>query len=70
MLTKFFMGVFRFYQLGLSPFLGKSCRFYPSCSDYAIQSLEKRGLRAFPSILWRLLRCGPWSRGGVDFPLD
>ncbi len=51
----------------LEPFHG--CKFYPSCSEYAILSLEKKGfLLALPKIFWRLLRCHPWSKGGIDKP--
>ena len=59
----------RFYQMGISPFLGKRCRFYPSCSDYALQAIEKYGpwRGAFLSFK-RILKCGPWHKGGVDLP--
>ena len=57
----------RAYQLVISPLLGPRCRFYPSCSAYAVEALTTRG----PVIgLWlagrRLLRCHPWNPGGVD----
>ena len=45
-----------------------SCRFYPSCSEYALLSAKKYGIRAFPKIIWRILRCNPFSHGGVDYP--
>lgn len=44
----------------------KGCKFYPTCSEYAVQSLEKKGLRSLPSIVGRIFRCHPWSAGGVD----
>jgi putative membrane protein insertion efficiency factor len=45
------------------------CRFHPSCSDYADQAFAKYGfLKALGKSVWRVLRCGPWSRGGVDLP--
>ncbi|UCH83898.1 MAG: membrane protein insertion efficiency factor YidD [Candidatus Latescibacterota bacterium] len=58
------------YQRLVSPFLPASCRFYPSCSDYAKQSIERHGtLRgAFYSIR-RVCRCHPWHPGGYD-PAD
>ena len=57
----------RAYQKLISPLLGPRCRYYPSCSEYAAQSIERFGiLRGLVLAGWRLLRCNPWSRGGVD----
>lgn len=57
----------RAYQLLLSPLLGPRCRYYPSCSSYAVQAIERHGvLRGGGLAAWRLLRCNPFSRGGVD----
>ncbi|WP_370289308.1 membrane protein insertion efficiency factor YidD [Nocardioides sp.] len=57
----------RAYQLVVSPFLGQTCRYYPSCSSYAVTALERHGaLRGGWLALRRLLRCHPWSPGGVD----
>lgn len=57
----------RFYQLTLSPLLGPTCRFYPSCSHYAAQAVETYGVvRGGRLALKRLLRCGPWTEGGYD----
>lgn len=55
------------YHRFLSPFLPRACRFYPSCSVYAAQAVEKHGLRrgAWQG-LQRLSRCHPWSAGGYD----
>lgn len=59
----------RGYQRLLSPLLPPSCRFYPSCSEYAIQALRFYGLWVgLAKTVWRLLRCHPLSRGGVDWP--
>ena len=59
----------RFYQLAISPMLGPRCRYYPSCSNYALQAIQLHGpLRGTALAGWRLLRCNPWSPGGVDFP--
>lgn len=59
--------VIRTYQLLLSPFLGNHCRFYPSCSQYAIEAIEEHGpLRGAWLALRRVLRCHPWRPGGVD----
>jgi putative membrane protein insertion efficiency factor len=55
------------YQLLLSPLTGASCRFYPSCSAYALTALERYGLfRGAWLTARRLLRCHPWNPGGVD----
>ncbi len=47
----------------------KGCKFYPSCSNYGIEALEKYGfISGSPRIVWRVLRCHPWSHGGIDKP--
>ena len=57
----------RVYQRFISPFLPPSCRFYPSCSAYAVEALTVHGaLRGSWLALRRLLRCGPWHPGGLD----
>ena len=58
----------RGYQLLLSPMLGQKCRFYPTCSNYAIEALRVHGA-ARGSLLAarRVCRCHPWHAGGVDF---
>lgn len=57
----------RAYQTILSPFLGQRCRFYPSCSAYALEAVEKHGAtRGLWLSLKRLSRCHPWHEGGVD----
>jgi uncharacterized protein len=57
----------RVYQLVVSPLLGPRCRFYPSCSAYAVEAITTRGAVVG---LWlttrRLLRCHPWNPGGLD----
>jgi uncharacterized protein len=53
------------YTLGL--LMPASCKYHPSCSQYAIDALRKHGLVVGSAKAgWRLLRCNPWSRGGVD----
>jgi putative membrane protein insertion efficiency factor len=57
----------RAYQLLLSPMVGQRCKYYPSCSEYAAQAIQRYGiLRGLVLAGWRLLRCNPWSRGGFD----
>jgi putative membrane protein insertion efficiency factor len=61
------LGLIRLYQLTLSPFLGRQCRFHPSCSHYAAEAIEVHGaLKGTGLSAWRLLRCGPWTPGGYD----
>lgn len=63
------IGVVRLYQLLLSPLFGRTCRFYPSCSAYFVQAVEKYGVFAGS---WRgvkrILRCHPFHPGGYDPP--
>jgi uncharacterized protein len=57
----------RGYQRLVSPTLGARCKYYPSCSEYAAQAVERFGiLRGLVLAGWRLLRCNPWSHGGFD----
>ena len=57
----------RFYQRAISPALPQRCRYYPSCSAYAVGAIRRYGiLRGLVLSAWRLLRCNPWSRGGID----
>jgi putative membrane protein insertion efficiency factor len=60
----------RLYQLLVSPLLpANTCKFHPSCSEYAALAIRKHGvLRGVRLAVWRLLRCHPWSAGGVDYP--
>ncbi len=61
------VGPIRLYQLAISPLFGERCRYYPSCSEYAVQAISRFGiLRGLVLAGWRLLRCNPWSPGGLD----
>jgi putative membrane protein insertion efficiency factor len=61
----------RVYQRLLSPLMRGRCRYYPSCSEYAAQAIERFGiLRGLVLAVWRLLRCNPFSHGGVDLVED
>lgn len=57
----------RVYRATLSSWLGGQCRFYPSCSRYAEEAIRAHGaVRGTALALWRVARCGPFTRGGVD----
>lgn len=57
----------RGYQRYVSPMRPATCKYYPSCSQYAVVAIQRHGLlRGTGLAAWRLLRCNPWSRGGVD----
>ncbi|MDR3151348.1 MAG: membrane protein insertion efficiency factor YidD [Holosporaceae bacterium] len=60
----------RFYQRCISMHLKSQCKFYPTCSEYALESIEKFGLwKGAWKTIRRLAKCHPLSRGGIDFPL-
>jgi uncharacterized protein len=62
-----FLFIIKVYQLTLSPLLGPACRFYPSCSEYAYDAINKYGvMRGFFLAVKRLLRCHPFHPGGID----
>ena len=59
--------IIKTYQFTISPLLGQNCRFNPTCSEYAIQSLSKKGFfMGFLLSVYRVLRCNPFSSGGND----
>jgi len=65
--SRVFIVIIRAYQYALSPMLGQRCKYYPSCSNYAIEALRVHGvLRGVALAAWRVLRCNPFSDGGVD----
>jgi putative membrane protein insertion efficiency factor len=67
MLDKIAIFLIRFYRNSLSYMMLHNCRFYPSCSHYSEEAIEKQGLlRAFPKIIYRILRCQPLGKGGYD----
>jgi putative membrane protein insertion efficiency factor len=74
-MKKVFLKLILFYQRTISPDHGfgrifnrnAGCRFYPSCSQYMYEAVEKYGLaRGLARGIWRIFRCNPWSRGGYD----
>ena len=57
----------RFYQRAISPAIPARCKYHPTCSEYAVQAIRTQGvLRGLVLAAWRILRCNPWSHGGVD----
>lgn len=57
----------KFYQKWISPALAPRCKYYPSCSQYAIDAVTEYGFKGVGMSAWRLIRCNPWSHGGVDY---
>ncbi|MBA2793218.1 MAG: membrane protein insertion efficiency factor YidD [Thermoleophilaceae bacterium] len=61
----------RAYQRWISPAIPQRCKYHPSCSQYAVDAVRRFGiLRGLVLAAWRVLRCNPWSHGGVDFAAD
>ena len=61
------LAIIRFYRLVLSPMLGTNCRFYPSCSAYTAEAIQKHGsLKGIYLGAKRISRCHPWNAGGFD----
>lgn len=66
-MSRVLLALLRAYQLAISPLMGPSCRFYPSCSNYAIEAVRTHGaLRGAWLALRRVGRCHPWCEGGYD----
>lgn len=67
MLRKIFIFPIKLYKKYISPLLGNHCRFYPTCSEYMMQSIEIHGvIKGLMLGTFRILRCNPWGKGGVD----
>lgn len=67
-MKRVFISLIRFYQKYLSPLKGHgTCKYFPTCSQYAIEALEKYGIfKGGLLAVWRILRCNPFSKGGYD----
>ena len=66
-MKQIFLCLIRFYKKVISPLLPSACRFYPTCSDYAYQSITECGaIRGSYYALLRILRCNPLFKGGID----
>jgi len=68
-MSKLVISLIRFYQKRISPLFGPKCRFYPTCSEYAVLAIKKYGLlKGLIKAIFRILRCNPLSKGGIDYP--
>ncbi len=66
-MKKLLIALIRFYQKYISPMKGTKCPYFPSCSQYAVEALEKHGvIKGSLLSVWRILRCNPFSKGGYD----
>jgi uncharacterized protein len=67
LVTAVLLAPIRLYQRWISPAIAPRCRYYPTCSDYAVQAIRELGpIRGLILAAWRLLRCNPFSHGGID----
>ncbi len=67
MLSKWTVSLIKLYQKNISPLSPPRCKYYPTCSQYAIEALSTWGfIRGIFLAIWRILRCNPFSRGGYD----
>ncbi len=69
-MRKTFALAIEFYQKWISPAFGPRCKYYPSCSTYATNAVSEYGAKGLVMAAWRLVRCNPWSHGGVDYVLS
>ena len=66
-LARVLMALIRFYQRRISPSLGPRCKYHPTCSHYALTAVERYGfMRGSILAVWRIVRCNPFSKGGID----
>lgn len=67
LLSKLLIGLIRLYQITLSPFIGRSCRYTPTCSNYGIEAIQKHGpFKGTWLTVKRVLSCNPWGGSGYD----
>ncbi len=65
----FLLGMIGLYRVSIGQLAGGRCRFHPSCSAYACEAIRDLGVvRGTGLAAWRVLRCGPWTAGGIDYP--
>jgi len=66
-MRKLIVAIINLYQKWISPAFPARCKYYPSCSSYAASAISSYGVRGVFMSIWRLMRCNPWSHGGVDY---
>ncbi len=67
LLSKMLIGLIRLYQITLSPFIGRACRYTPTCSNYGIEAIRKHGpFKGTWLTIKRVLSCNPWGGSGYD----
>jgi len=67
MTGRFLIRLIRFYKKHVSPALPPSCKYLPTCSEYAVDAITKYGpFKGSAMAVWRILRCNPFSKGGYD----
>lgn len=66
-MRRILISLIKLYQKFISPLFPPSCRFYPTCSEYAVQALSKYGIiKGSAKSVWRIMRCNPFNKGGYD----
>lgn len=66
-MKRILLAMLRFYKRSISPLLPNACRFTPTCSEYAMEAIQKHGaLKGTALAIWRVLRCNPFCKGGYD----
>ncbi len=66
-MKKFFIRIIRLYQKNISANTSAKCKYYPTCSNYAVEAIEVHGvIKGLVLSVWRILRCNPFSKGGFD----
>ncbi|MBN2694450.1 membrane protein insertion efficiency factor YidD [bacterium] len=67
MIKKIFIKIIKFYQKNISPLKPPVCKYYPTCSNYALEAFQEfNWFKALILSIWRVLRCNPFSKGGYD----
>jgi putative membrane protein insertion efficiency factor len=69
-MSKLIVAFINLYQKWISPAFPARCKYYPSCSSYTASAISHYGLRGVGMSIWRLMRCNPWSHGGVDYAVN
>lgn len=65
-MRKILISFVRVYQVVTSN-IAPRCKYYPSCSNYAVTAIGRYGVKGIAMSLWRIVRCNPWSQGGIDY---